>query len=227
MDCLWRLDPDGAPSERRILPDGCIDLIHARQHGVADKLFWVGAMPTAEVVHVDASAALVGIRFRPGAAPAFLGMPADELTGQRVDAADLWPEAIELDDALATARSTDAVGRALLSALLERLPRARALDGAMMRWAAQALQGPPDAPNAPPRELGARQMRRRFKAAVGIGPKHFARIARLHWVLQRASPPVRWADLAQAAGYHDQAHLIREFVGLTGTTPAAYLRATR
>lgn len=35
---------------------------------------------------------------------------------------------------------------------------------------------------------------------------------------------VDWAAIAQDLGYHDQAHLIRDFRAQIGSTPAAYAR---
>jgi len=35
---------------------------------------------------------------------------------------------------------------------------------------------------------------------------------------------VDWAGAAQELGYHDQAHLIRDFRAQIGSTPAAYAR---
>ena len=67
-----------------------------------------------------------------------------------------------------------------------------------------------------------------FLAGVGVSPKKLSRIARLHAVLTRlADPraaPVSWGMLAIEAGFSDQAHLIREFRQLVGTTPASYAR---
>ncbi|MCL8026288.1 helix-turn-helix domain-containing protein [Nocardioides sp. BSK12Z-3] len=36
--------------------------------------------------------------------------------------------------------------------------------------------------------------------------------------------PVDWAGLAADRGFADQSHLVREFTGLTGRSPAAYMR---
>lgn len=60
---------------------------------------------------------------------------------------------------------------------------------------------------------------------TGLGPKEMARVARLRSVLAHLASERRadWADLANAFGYADQAHLIHEFQALTGKTPARYL----
>ncbi|MGH6916056.1 MAG: helix-turn-helix domain-containing protein, partial [Geminicoccales bacterium] len=71
-----------------------------------------------------------------------------------------------------------------------------------------------------------RQLRRRFRAAVGYGPKTLDRILRLQRALAlNAAPEARLglAALAADAGYADQAHMSREFAELSGASPAALL----
>lgn len=70
-------------------------------------------------------------------------------------------------------------------------------------------------------ELGfsERQLRRRFQAAVGYGPKTLQRVLRLRRFLARAAAADGDNQLATAAfeaGYTDQAHLGRECRALTG-----------
>lgn len=66
----------------------------------------------------------------------------------------------------------------------------------------------------------------RFADLVGIGPKAIARIVRFDRAarLARNADGVDWADLAAECGYADQAHLVREFRELSGTTPTALLQ---
>ena len=42
-----------------------------------------------------------------------------------------------------------------------------------------------------------------------------------------ARRPVDWSQLAQTAGYFDQAHFSKEFKDFTGHTPTAYLALRR
>jgi len=76
--------------------------------------------------------------------------------------------------------------------------------------------------------LSERQLLRRFRAAVGYGPKTVQRILRFRRFLasiDAAHPDVELARLALDAGYADQAHLTRETTRLAGMPPAALWRA--
>jgi hypothetical protein len=64
----------------------------------------------------------------------------------------------------------------------------------------------------------------RFREQVGLPPKTVARLLRFADVRQRIErDPGGWADIAFAAGYADQSHLIREFQQLAGTTPTDFV----
>jgi methylphosphotriester-DNA--protein-cysteine methyltransferase len=80
------------------------------------------------------------------------------------------------------------------------------------------------------RDLGVseRQLRRRFHAAAGYGPKTLARVLRFRRfvdAIDRGRADL--AVLAFDAGYADQAHLTRETTRLAGLPPAAFMRARR
>jgi AraC-like DNA-binding protein len=61
---------------------------------------------------------------------------------------------------------------------------------------------------------------------VGVGPKWIVRRSRVQDAAERVARGERidWAATAQELGYHDQAHLIRDFRAQVGFTPAAYAR---
>ena len=70
----------------RVLPDGCIDIVW-----IGDELLTVAGPDTAgNVVGLSGGTLTVGIRFRTGRAPGFLGVRADELTDRSVDLDDVW-----------------------------------------------------------------------------------------------------------------------------------------
>ncbi len=67
--------------------------------------------------------------------------------------------------------------------------------------------------------LSERTLERRFNDHVGATPKKFARVVRLRSALfQRKTLPT-WADVAHAAGYYDQSHMIHDFQELYGMPP--------
>ncbi|WP_405656906.1 helix-turn-helix domain-containing protein [Streptomyces sp. RK9] len=58
-----------------------------------------------------------------------------------------------------------------------------------------------------------------FAEQIGLAPKRVARILRFQRATVMMRTPGRtWAETAAACGYHDQAHLAREFRALAGMT---------
>jgi transcriptional regulator GlxA family with amidase domain len=66
-----------------------------------------------------------------------------------------------------------------------------------------------------------RRMQRLFLDEIGVSPKLYSRIVRLNVVLATLDRAERSSavDFALAAGYFDQAHLLRDFRKLVGRTP--------
>ncbi|MFF0343778.1 helix-turn-helix transcriptional regulator [Kribbella sp. NPDC004875] len=65
-----------------------------------------------------------------------------------------------------------------------------------------------------------RYLRRVFRQAVGVSPKHFARISRVRSVIKQSGRS--WSDTAAYVGYADQSHLIADFRALMRVTPTAF-----
>ncbi len=77
--------------------------------------------------------------------------------------------------------------------------------------------------------ISERQLRRRFRDAVGCSPKDYARRLRVAQaaILADAEPNPNWAFIAVETGFHDQAHMITSFKALSGLTPRALHRERR
>ena len=86
--CVWRSASTGP---KRIVPDGCLDLV-AGDGGV----FIAGPDTAAWSSVTRPGAVLRGVRFKPGHAPAVLGVAADELRDRRVSLGELWGRAGEV-----------------------------------------------------------------------------------------------------------------------------------
>lgn len=207
VECFWTSSVDASVGATRVLPDGCADFIFELQGGAA---IAVGTMTKPFLFRAREPAELLGVRFRPGRAAAFLRIPLAELTDARVTLRDVWRDAPE--------RITIP---ALEDALLQRLapdrdPRVDAAIETIMRGAARIEEVA--------REIGiSRQhLGRQFQRHVGVSPKTFARVMRFRRLLANLPQHPDWADVAAQHGYYDQAHLIDEFRELAGETPNAF-----
>jgi AraC-like DNA-binding protein len=226
VECLWvHFIPDaGADGDRRILPDGRIDLIWIRGLGT------VVAGPQTRFTTRPTSAPMLafGARFHPGAAPTLLRVPAVELLDDHVPlhALDLrWAQ--RLDDVLSTAidehEAFDALNREL-TVLLERLHPDPLVSETVPLLAEPSTTVAEVARRA---YFSERQIERRFVEHVGYAPKTLQRILRLQLAVQQIEShgsDIELAGVAASAGYSDQSHLARESRRLTGLTPSQLVR---
>jgi AraC-like DNA-binding protein len=228
VECLWTAGGPGARSDddRRILPDGCMDLIWIRGVGVV-----IAGPQTRFTMRSTVSPLVaVGVRFHPGAAPGLLRLPAADFVDGHVplDAVDTRL-AGRLDAALEAARSPDQAFAAFNRELLRHLDELAELDAAVAE--ATWMLSDPRASVADVSAsvfLSERQLRRRFAERVGYGPKTLQRVLRFRrftTILEEPEPDL--ARAAVSAGYADQAHLTRETRELAGMTPRVLARWLR
>ncbi|MGQ2995972.1 MAG: helix-turn-helix transcriptional regulator, partial [Variovorax sp.] len=73
--------------------------------------------------------------------------------------------------------------------------------------------------------LGERRLQQLFHAQVGLSPRAWRRLARMHGCLRalRATPMPAWAEVAVDSGFYDQSHMVNEFRALCGVTPTEFL----
>ena len=207
IECGWANEGPGASIT--VMPDGCMDLIRM------DGCVVVAGPDTAASTSQRGADPVTGLRFRPGALPRLLGVPADELRDQRVPLADLLPahsgtgSLTELTTRLAARRQSPETAPWSLP-LLSRVTAMLAAGATVERVAA---------------EVGSsrRTVQRQSVAVFGYGPATLRRVLRFRnarRLLQDGMPP---AEVAARAGYADQPHLHREVRALAGV-PVAHLR---
>jgi AraC-like DNA-binding protein len=212
--CTWE-QATVAKHQQRVVPDGCVDLIWW-----GEGLSVAGPDTRARVVALRPGSRLIGVRLRPGAAGAVLGLPASELCDSFPDAADV-------------------LGRQVAAGLVEELSagqdphvllrRAVELRGVrepdpLVSAAVRALGRPRARVGVVAVELGVstRQLQRRISDAVGYPPKMLQRVLRFRRL--QALPPAPLAELALDAGYADQAHMTAEVTALAGVSPVRFLK---
>jgi AraC-like DNA-binding protein len=225
LACLWtHALPDSVTPPLQVVPDGCVDIIWT---GDGLRVAGPDTRPIRE--SFPPGTVIVGMRFRPGAAPPWLGVPASEIVNGRLPLQHLWgADASRLADRLSRAPNPADAAAIMLSVLAARRPRASLIDHAAPAILA-AIRRDDAAPMrilalAGSLDISERTLRRRCESAFGYGPKTLARILRFQQFLEllRGSSEPRLAELAATSGYADQAHLTREVRRLGGLTPKRF-----
>jgi AraC-like DNA-binding protein len=228
--------PAGHEVVERVLPDGAVHLIFnlgdvpsaGTGTGLAVEAAGASAAPT--VLRLRGRLEAVSVTLRPGAVAAVLGVPAGEIGGSSVSLDELWHgEGTRMLERMAEVPD-DASRVAVLEAALRR--RLGGGDNAVQRHATRALHLIAESGGRRPlREVadaigvGERRLQQIFHAQVGLSPRAWSRLARLHACLRalRQRPAPRWPLVALDAGFYDQSHLVNEFQSLCGLTPGMFL----
>jgi AraC-like DNA-binding protein len=225
VECAWFIESAEAVTGHRVPPDGCLDIIYDRRHGLRA----IGTMTIEQRFHFPPGAHMTGIRFRPGMAGNFLGVSLAELTDRSAPLEDLFPRrARELKRQLDDANSIQDAMRILLGSLP---PPITALTPTQQAIEALAVaNGNADLDFAARQaNLSLRQFRRRCLEESGLTPKRLCRVLRFRHACRIAGGVDRlnWSAIALEAEYFDQSHLIRDFHEFTGHTPMAVFSNTR
>jgi AraC-like DNA-binding protein len=213
--CLWDSDPSVPPA---VFTDG----------------WFMGVWTRRFLFEYPARVRLVGVHFKPWGISPFAGMPANELRDRWVPADSVWQRSLDrIRSRLGDIASPAETLRVLEEELLSRLAGApsRGLD--LVHYAGGRLEtscgAVPVGVLADAAGVSGNHLAAQFKSHVGVTPKRVARIYRFARLILSvdALRPVDWAELAQRAGYFDQAHFSREFKDFTGHTPTEYLALRR
>jgi len=174
----------------------------------------------------------VQVDFTPLGLHLFCGLAMDELPDPAVALAELLGEdGRRLTELIEDAGDWDARFDLLDAAILERVAAARP-PRPSVQWAWSALEA-----SAGRVEIGVlsdrigcsrRHLVQGFREEIGVSPKKAARILRFGHAasLLRSGSRASLARIATDCGYHDQAHMTREFGVLAGLSPASYRVAT-
>lgn len=167
------------------------------------------------------------VQFKPGWS-ALVGVAANALTDRIIPLEDIWGQAgSDLYSELLATREPSALLDCVTRAIALRTQRSiEPASARLARRAAHLLEDGEGQVEGVADQLGvtARHLRRAFAENVGIGPKEFARSARLQRAVRMAASSKDWSRIAMDAGYYDQAHLISDFRQLIGLTPGAFRR---
>jgi len=217
--CFWtmRIDQDAGNFVQHLLPDLTVDVISLN----GEPLFVMGPPTSATQLTLQPGTILAGVRLHAGVARRLLDCsPADLLDG-------IAP----FDTAIRTRLRDAATGgeRSVHATMATLLRRQIAMDDGhadpMVRsaidWLAANSRG---SLNALSRHVGwsDRELRRRFVAFLGVGPKLAQRMLRVQHALRLARETeggVSLSGMATECGFADQSHLSREVRRFADLTP--------
>ena len=240
VESFWAIANTAAHLPRqRIYPSGAMELvIHLEDERLS---FYEGnvrhsirvpllAGPYSRAFSIDPSeyTAVVGVRFKPGAARVFFPLSAQEIQNADVPLELLYPqEARELREQLLSTSGFRNHTRVLERYLLAKLRKADPLHPAVLHAVKEFTQSPGvHAVSKVQSETGFSHTHfiQVFREHVGLTPKLFCRLQRFRSVLERIEQgrSVNWAGVAADCGYFDQAHLIHDFRAFSGMTPLEY-----
>jgi AraC-like DNA-binding protein len=217
LRCYWELTGIAGPPET-ILPDGRTELVFHfgdafLQNGSRQpRAMFVGQMRRSTTVQATGQVGCFGVRFEPAGAWALLGQRQSDFSNEIVASINILPAGV--DRRLLSAGTTAERIAIIENALLRKLP---GRETAWCSGVSSVLNGSLAMDEF--REgsaVSVRQFERLFETRVGLTPRVFARLARFREALQcRGS----WVEVANACGYYDQSHLIRDFNDFTGGPP--------
>jgi AraC-like DNA-binding protein len=238
--CIWflRTGPGDGDAVQTVVPDGRTELVlhlgepfaqadaTGRPRSQARALL-AGQLTGPLRLIARPGADVVGIRFLSGAAGAVLPIPLEVAAGGVTPLQEVIPPLeARLFDAVAPVRGRRDRAQALALALGRSVLREpdRSVTAVVARL--EADPGAPVGTVATALGIHPRTLQRRFLADVGVGPRLLRKILRFRaaFGLLGRLPPGRWAGAAVAAGYFDQAHLIRDFRRFAGAAPSAFFR---
>ncbi|WP_204072036.1 AraC family transcriptional regulator [Planotetraspora phitsanulokensis] len=194
----------------------------------------VGGLHTTPVLIThDGRQSGIQLSLSPLGARALLGLPAGELTGSVLDAADVvGPFANQLRERVLDAHGWTARFGVLDEMLSAHLDAGARLQGEVVHAWRRLLTSAGAVPAAElAREVGwsGRYLSRRFGVEVGLSPKAAARVVRFdrtrRFLMRQAAEDrgLLLSDVAAECGYYDQAHLAREFGEFAGCSPSRWL----
>jgi AraC-like DNA-binding protein len=246
VHCTWLFEGDEDGIEQAVPPDGRCELI---AHGgrpyderggdgawhAQPPLLFAGQLTRPLVLRSRGAVAVLGIRFKPAGAWAFVGAPLASCTDLRLDLAALHGRGAtaalraQLQVAGDARQRITVLSRYVAAQIALRdgrrdlaveacVERMLASDGRVALAELGTLAG-----------LGERQLQRRFAEVVGISPRTLGVVVRLRRVFAalRDAPWSTWSERAQAAGFFDHPQMARDFRRLLGTAPSRWAASGR
>lgn len=192
--------------------------------------FLYGQLDAYQDLYCKGETSLMIVVFHPHGLSQLLGVPSQELKDQRIKTEDLFgikgAELYEkLSDSTAITSKITLAEEFFRKLIAGRLHPDQSLILASLNFITQNKGLMPVSKLVDFTGYHERKLERAFIANIGISPKKFSTIVKLHVFLKQLrdkSVQENFTAMGYEAGYYDQPHLIREFKKHTGLTPRQY-----
>ncbi|GIP32055.1 helix-turn-helix domain-containing protein [Paenibacillus sp. J2TS4] len=237
VDYFWYMeDYNPSHSKELALPDGSVDVIidlgedkiRLFDSNYRELVFGHSILcgPHSEYFVIDTAceSRVIGIHFKQGGIHPFLKEPLVELHNKHFPLDILWGSKVsEIRDELLASPGPDEMFQVLERSLLSLARKDLKWDPAV-QFVLNHLHGCQIAEIIEQTGISHRRFNQIFKAEVGMTPKRLNRLYRFQEVLRlvHSGENISWVNIAQACGYFDQAHFIKDFSSFSGINPSEY-----
>lgn len=250
IEKFWIINDERLEYSAKVFPDGIVQLVinlgspyNVVAADGSSASFRTGSFSGERLelcsVTQPRSCHAIGVRFRPGGAYPFLGIPLSEFSEHVVDIELLWgASAIEtLRQRLHEASSPAAQCLVLVQTLLEKAGKNLQMNSTVdiaLRYILGAEE-PSIRDIATTIGISHKHLLRQFDKYVGLTPKALSRIQRFQRSLQllkrsadaQFTNPTAYRSLTEIAyesSYYDQSHFVHEFEAFTCMKPTEYIQ---
>ena len=218
-----------APERAETLPHPSVHMIFER--GVGARIAGVARKKFTRVL--EGEGGVIAAKFTPGGFYPIVRVPVARLTDTTVPLRDVFGAEGDLLERRVLAAPGDPSTITVIEDFLRRRlpePDAHAVRVTDIVYAVAADRGVLRVEDLVERyQMNKRTLQRLFSKYIGVSPKWVIQRYRLHEAAERLAldDGVGQSALAADLGYSDQAHFVRDFKALVGTSPAAYAKQVR
>lgn len=235
------IESQGVPLENRVLPGTAIALAfrfcgqvadgYDRQRSALPAASVAGLSQTARLINYLPHSGTIVALLKEGMAPAFFRNPLCEIKGLTLSLDNFFAtsEIERMQDKLSQSQDSHTRLATLEDFLVSKL-RPHEPDHAAIRAVAAIRKANGRLSMAGLADgmcLSQDAFEKRFRKAVGMSPKPFADIVRLHTLIGQHQPQQPIQRLALDGDYFDQAHFNRAFKRFTGLPPREFFKQAR
>ena len=242
IDYFWEYEFNGVlDTSNPFLPEGVFEIIFE----IGDSLryknpqdqdwnerprgFLGGLFENQYQLDLQGNIKLCGVRFKAGKFRHFTDIPLDLFKNKIIWLEDAFGKsAKDLVERVITSSSFDQREQILSDFFLERICHSMKRKSWIETLVESFEKNPSPHPSfkqiAHHQGLSERHLRRVFSREVGLSPKRYFQLKRLHLLLKDSlDPDVTLMDQVFKYGYFDQSHLVKDIKKLTGSIPSSIL----